>query len=117
MLRMRNSNGEFLCRSSSEMELSIFPISDHEIQCGYFPDRTFISENFYAHDFNREHLDILLARGYRHFGTYFFRPACGTCSRCIPIRVPLKGYVFTKSARRILNKNSDLRIVIGESRL
>ena len=91
------------------MELSIFPLSDHESQCGYFPDRKFISEHFYSSEYSEEHLEVLLARGYRHFGTYFFRPVCGICTRCIPLRVPVGRYHFSKSARRILNKNRDLQ--------
>lgn len=94
------------------MQLSIIPIPEQTVQCGYFPDRAFTSEHFLVDTLDGEHLDVLLLRGFRHFGKYFFRPVCVDCGRCIPLRVDVGNYHTSKSARRLFRKNGDLEIRI-----
>ena len=73
----------------------------------------FINEEFYAHDITREQMDVLLADAWRHFGTYFFRYNLGLYEdeirRVEPLRIRLADFVASKSQRRILRKNADLR--------
>ena len=42
----------------------------------------------------------------------FFRPVCRECSACESLKIDVNNYLFSKSARRVMRKNSDLRIVI-----
>ena len=56
----------------------------------------------------------LLASGWRRFGTVLFRPACGSCRECIPIRVLVKRFKPSKSQRRVLRRNEDVQVEIGE---
>ena len=61
-----------------------------------------------------EIMDRLWAAGWRHFGRYFFRystqPAPDSGTQTItPLRIDLSACVFTKSQRRVLRKNADLR--------
>jgi arginine-tRNA-protein transferase len=51
-------------------------------------------------------LEELLAAGYRHFGTHFFRPVCSPCHKCLPLRIPLSDYCFSRSGRRLLRRNT-----------
>ena len=59
-------------------------------------------------------MDQVWASGWRHFGRHFFRystqPASdGSLQTITPLRIDLASCTFTKSQRRVLNKNYDLR--------
>ncbi|WP_395715489.1 GNAT family N-acetyltransferase [Prosthecobacter sp.] len=61
-----------------------------------------------------EFMDRLWAAGWRHFGRYFFRYSTqpgehGDEQTITPLRIDLSACVFTKSQRRVLRKNTDLR--------
>ena len=76
----------------------------------------FINEAFYADQVSPAQLDILLAGGWRHFGSYFFRYSFGFQSleirRVIPLRIRLADFSLSKSQRRVLRRNEDLKTVI-----
>jgi arginine-tRNA-protein transferase len=76
----------------------------------------FISEAFHADEVTPGQLDALLAQGWRHFGTYFFRYSYGfydlDVRRVIPLRIRLTDFSFSKSQRRVLRTNADLSTVI-----
>jgi len=59
-----------------------------------------------------EHCLELIQRGWRRFGTMFFRPICATCTACESIKIDVKNYEFSKSARRVIRKNEDLKIIM-----
>lgn len=69
-------------------------------------------ESFVQPHVRAEELDEYLRSGYRHFGYYFFRPVCKGCTRCVPLRIPLREYEHPRSARRLFRKNSDLKVVV-----
>jgi arginine-tRNA-protein transferase len=77
---------------------------------------SFINEEFAASEVSPRQLDQLLASGWRHFGTRFFRYNLGFYEReirlVIPLRIELKGFSLSKSQRRIVRKNHDLQIFI-----
>src|SRR5688572_10552752 len=68
-----------------------------------------------------EIMDRLWADGWRHFGRYFFRycsqPAPGPgeeptgmpMQTITPLRIQLASFSRSKSQRRVMNKNTDLR--------
>ncbi len=78
--------------------------------CPYIQGEMASHEFFLASDLSAEELEICLAKGFRKFGIYYFRPACGTCQSCIPIRVSAKSFSPSKSQRRVLNKNKDIEV-------
>jgi len=49
-------------------------------------------------------------RGYRKFGAIFFRPICGACKACRPIRVPIATFHANRSQRRCWKLNQNLEI-------
>jgi len=59
-------------------------------------------------------LDDLLANGWRHFGTFFFRQSLaihnGSVCSVMPLRVRVADYTPTKSLRRIWSRNADLDV-------
>lgn len=58
-------------------------------------------------------LDVYLEQGWRKFGYYFFRPACPDCRKCIPIRIPTGTYRISRSQKRVMAKNKDIRVHFG----
>jgi len=50
----------------------------------------------------------LIERGYRRFGRMYFRPICAECQECQSIKIDVKNYTFSKSARRVLKKAKDI---------
>ncbi len=71
-----------------------------------------INEYFMARKITAETLDTLLANGWRHFGTYFFRYNInvyqGQFCKVIPLRIDLQKFTFSKSQQKIWKKNQDL---------
>ena len=79
-------------------------------------DLHLINEEFYAESVTPAQLDMLLADGWRHFGTHFFRYNLGVYEdeirRVLPLRIRLVDVKLSKSQRRVLKKNSDLDVSI-----
>jgi len=75
-----------------------------------------INEEFYAESVTLAQLDMLLADGWRHFGTHFFRYNLGVYEdeirRVIPLRIRLADLMLSKSQRRVLRRNSDLDVKV-----
>jgi arginine-tRNA-protein transferase len=76
----------------------------------------FINEEFYSQEVSPVVMDELWAEGWRHFGTHFFRYSLGfyeaEIRRVFPLRIRLADFSFSKSQRRVLKKNQDLRTII-----
>jgi len=74
----------------------------------------FINEEFEADEVTPEQLDKLLADGWRHFGTHFFRYNLNIYReqvvRVLPLRIRLSDFQTSKSQRRILRRNTDLHV-------
>ena len=79
-------------------------------------DFEYINQAFEADKVTPAQLDTLLANGWRHFGTYFFRYNLGMVGDDIrlvtPLRIRLSEFSFSKSQRRVLRDNADLTIKI-----
>ncbi len=76
-----------------------------------------INETFNAEAVTPEQLDQLLAAGWRHFGTQFFRYNLNVYKdeivRVMPLRIDLSRFELSKSQRRVFRTNSDLTSEIG----
>jgi arginine-tRNA-protein transferase len=55
----------------------------------------------------------LLAKGFRRTGSLFYMNACKDCAECISIRVPVRDFVPSKSQRRTLKANRDLKVAVS----
>ncbi len=77
-------------------------------------DLILINEEFFAGSISAAQLDDLLADGWRHFGTHFFRYSLnlykGEIRRVIPLRVRLADFRASDSQRRAMRKNANLRV-------
>ncbi len=79
----------------------------------------FINEYFLRAQATPEEMDILWARGWRHFGNYFFRYSAshhwGGHRTVMPLRVDLTKFASSRSQKRALTRNRDLRTVIRDT--
>lgn len=79
----------------------------------------YVNEQMFLTRVEPPRLDLLLASGWRHFGTFFFRysliPAQGRIREVIPLRIRLDRFTPSRSQRRILRRNQDLSVVIRPS--
>jgi leucyl-tRNA---protein transferase len=82
--------------------------------CSYIEDRMWRFEYFFAHGLDGRELGLLLQRGWRKFGHYYFRPSCGECRRCVPIRILAREFVPGKSQRRIAKRCAAIEVRFGE---
>ena len=75
-----------------------------------------INEEFRADVVSSTQLDKLLADGWRHFGTHFFRYNLGfygfDIREVIPLRIRLADFSLSKRQRRVLRQNADLQTSI-----
>lgn len=53
--------------------------------------------------------DDLVLRGFRRSHTIAYRPACRGCDACIPVRIPVAGFVFSRNLRRATRACADWR--------
>lgn len=58
----------------------------------------------------------LLDLGFRRSGSYVYRPACGACQECRPVRLPVQAFMPSRAQRRCQRDNADLRVTV-ENRL
>ena len=76
----------------------------------------YINEIFDSPHVTPQQLDLLLADGWRHFGTQFFRYSLGIhefdIRLVIPLRISLEQFSFSKSQRRVLRQNTDLSVTV-----
>jgi len=59
--------------------------------------------------------DALTAAGFRRSQNIAYRPACEACEACVSARIPAVGYPFSRSERRVLDRNRDLERHVVEA--
>jgi leucyl-tRNA---protein transferase len=84
------------------------------IQCPYLPLKKLRFVYAYLTELNEEEIDSFLSTGWRKFGIYYFKPECGVCRDCIPLRVIVDDFVPSRSQRRILRKNSLIEVKFSD---
>lgn len=79
--------------------------------CSYLDNRDAI--NIYAdphHPNPKAVYNQLITKGFRRSGEYVYRPGCGECKACIPVRVKCEGFRSRRTDRRNLSVNADLEV-------
>jgi leucyl-tRNA---protein transferase len=59
----------------------------------------------------------LASAGYRRNGAWHYRPACSQCNACIPTRIPVTRFQPSRSQRRAISTNADLRLELTGVRM
>lgn len=94
-----------------QTSVPVFRESPHS--CPYLPEEQCSNLRFVLNHADAGFLDLLLEKGFRHFGENFFRPDCPACRSCEGIRIPIPEFTFSRSQKRVLNKNQDLILNVG----
>lgn len=92
------------------LELQRATTSPHP--CCYLARETATLDYRIIIDISPRDYEELLRRGWRRFGCQFFRPACATCQKCRSLRIDVQRFHPSRSDRRTLKKNADLRVVV-----
>jgi len=79
--------------------------------CSYLPERRSTSlfldprrkldSEAYAH---------FVRLGFRRSGDFVYRPHCGQCDACVPVRIPVARFQPSRGQRRIWKRNADLTV-------
>jgi len=56
----------------------------------------------------------LIERGWRRFGTMFFRPVCSDCHKCESLKIDVENFQYSKQARRTIKKASRFQIIVQD---
>lgn len=81
--------------------------------CPYFKDGRISTIEYVipGYDAARNFHDFL-SRGYRRLGPIFYRNICDECSSCLPVRLETAKFRASRSHKRTLKMNKDLRVDI-----
>lgn len=90
-------------------------IYDRTSDCPYLPERPArLPLRLPARNLRAEELDLRLASGDRRQGPVLYRTNCPACAACIPLRLDVERFAFSRTHRRILSRASrELSIEIG----
>jgi leucyl-tRNA---protein transferase len=98
------------------MSVRGYLLGESQGACPYIAGNNAVHEQLVVDAIDEEELDALLAAGYRHFGSYFFRPVCAFCHQCVPLRIPVDRYAFPRSGRRLLNRGKRFLVTLEHPR-
>ena len=85
-----------------------------ESRCAYLPGRSSRMAFRIIEEGDALDEDRVLEAGWRRFGWFLFRPVCRGCARCVPLRVPVRSFRPSRSQRRVLRRNGDVSLEVGE---
>lgn len=84
----------------------------HRGECVYLPGRSWALRMIPAPRSDQRY-EELLDDHHRRSGWVAYKPICEDCQACQPIRVPVESFRPSKSQRRILRRNEDVKVELG----
>lgn len=78
--------------------------------CPYLPRRRWVSHAFAVSQMPAAIHQRLIDRGWRRSGEVLYCNRCPGCSLCIPLRTDAGAFLPSRSQRRVLRKNGDVRV-------
>lgn len=85
----------------------------HPHPCSYLDDKEattlFIDPETHV---DAELYSRLSEYGFRRSGQHIYRPRCGRCQACIPIRIPVKLFSYNRKQKRCWRRNQDLKVTV-----
>ncbi len=79
--------------------------------CSYLPNRLSINAVADPHlPMTTALYSQLASNGFRRSGNHLYRPNCGTCQACIPVRLPVARFTPSRNQRRCERANQDLQV-------
>lgn len=90
----------------------IVEFSTLETQCSYLDGLQTRMEYKFIENASPALNKSLVERGWRRFGNYYSRPQCQNCAACLNLRIDVKNYHFSPSAKRTFKKAGDISYLI-----
>lgn len=90
------------------------PLGPHSHECSYLDNRVATEEAWLVWQLSPAAYHELMDRGFRRSGNILYRTVCSACRKCVPIRVPVRDFAPSKSQRRVLRRNEDITMHVGE---
>jgi arginine-tRNA-protein transferase len=78
-------------------------LNDRSARTLFLDPREAVSQTLYS---------ALSSAGFRRSGSHLYRPHCEGCQACVPVRVPVSEFRWSRRFRRIRSVNADLRITL-----
>ena len=87
-----------------------------QFACSYLKDRDEQLLVFADTDTPKEdQYEFLLGAGFRRSGEQIYRPHCPACAACQSLRVPVALFAPSKSQKRILRRNQDIKVRVSNT--
>ncbi len=94
---------------NDEQRIKLFATAPHP--CSYFTDRE--AQTLFldpAVEVSGPLYTQLSQAGFRRSGNHYYRPNCEGCRECVPCRVPVRDFHYSRNQRRLLSRNRDLQL-------
>ncbi len=82
--------------------------------CAYLPSKSMQMNSKKVENVSIGFATSVTQRGWIRFGRKFLYPSCVDCTECKSMRIDVKNYKYSKSQRKIINRNEESKIVIQE---
>lgn len=82
--------------------------------CSYLPEQ---QEKLLVYAKDKQpgpYYETLLGVGFRRSGEQIYRPHCDHCQACQSLRVPVSLFKPSKSQKRLLSRNNDIKVLVSE---
>jgi arginyl-tRNA--protein-N-Asp/Glu arginylyltransferase len=87
-----------------------------EHECGYLPEQEAVTLFVDPQcELNNERYSLLAEIGFRRSGEHLYRPHCGQCKACIPVRIPVNRFAPSRSQKRVWQRNRDVSVIWRDS--
>ncbi|MCK5110448.1 MAG: arginyltransferase [Arcobacteraceae bacterium] len=93
---------------------NIIEVVEEGKQCPYFDDKSSDMRYKYMDKCTVGEHSQMCERGWRRFGNMHFVPECKTCNECVTIRIDIDKFKFSRSQKRVINKNKNTEVYIQE---
>jgi arginine-tRNA-protein transferase len=87
-----------------------------QFSCSYLPDKEeqllVLAEEGIP---SVQQYEVLISAGFRRSGEQIYRPHCPSCHACQAIRIPSSSFVPSKSQKRVLSRNQDIKVIVSDT--
>lgn len=94
---------------NEELALELFLTPPHP--CGYLEEHNgatlFVNPET---PMDAPRYEQLMSIGFRRSGNIVYRPWCAGCTACVPVRLPVERFVYSRAFRRVVKRNQNLTV-------